>query len=272
VDNGAVSERITITAGPVAAEISPTEGGRIAQLTIGGTPLLIDRSPGAEPIAWGSYAMVPWAGRIRRGRFRFDDIEYQLPINFGEHAIHGVGFTRPWTVEAHDRRHASLLLHMPAGDDWPFGGIATQQLTVDDDGITMVITVTATDSAFPVSFGWHPWFRKPATLDFQPTAMYRRDEDGITVDELVPVPAPPWDDCFVNTEPVRLTIDGVDLRLTSNNDVWVVYDEREYTTCVEPQTGPPDAFNIASRRLEPGDSVSAWYRIARDVHVVSDTT
>ncbi len=267
-----MSERITITAGQVEAEISPAEGGRIAQLTIDRTPLLIDHAPDAGDIGWGLYAMVPWAGRIRRGRFSFDGLEHQLPINFGDHAIHGVGFTRPWTVEAHDQRHASLLLDMPVGDDWPFGGIATQQLTVDDDGITMVITVTATDSAFPVSFGWHPWFRKPSTIEFHPSAMYRRDDDHITVDELVPVPAPPWDDCFVNAEPVRLTIDGVDLRLTSNNGVWVVYDERDDTTCVEPQTGPPDAFNIAPRRLEPGDSVSAWYRIARHVRVVPDAT
>jgi len=45
-----------------------------------------------SPLAWGSYPMVPWAGRIRHGRFRFDGEEYELPINFGAHAIHGVGF------------------------------------------------------------------------------------------------------------------------------------------------------------------------------------
>jgi aldose 1-epimerase len=258
-----VSEHIALTSGPVNAEISPADGGRIAQLTIDETPLLIDHTPGAEVTGWGSYAMVPWAGRIRRGRFVFDGVEYQLPINFGDHAIHGVGFSRPWTVEAHDDRHASLLLDMPTDGDWPFGGVATQQITVDDDGITMVLTVTATDAAFPVSFGWHPWFRKPSSMKFHPTAMYRRDDDHITVDELVPVSAGPWDDCFENTEPVLVTIDGVGLELTSNNDIWVVFDEREHATCIEPQTGPPDAFNIAPSRVEPGDSVSSWYRIAR---------
>jgi aldose 1-epimerase len=252
VDNGTVSEHITIRSGPVEAEISPTDGGRVAQLTIDDTPLLIGHSSGAEPIGWGSYPMVPWAGRIRRGRFTFDGIEYQLPINFGDHATHGVGFTRPWTVEAHDQRHASLLLSMPVGDAWPFGGVATQQLTVDDDGITMVITVTAADQAFPVSFGWHPWFRKPSTLDFRPTAMYRRDDDHITVDELVSVPTRPWDDCFVNIEPVRLQIGDAALRITSDCDHWVVYDEPDATTCVEPQSGPPDSPNIRPRLVLPG--------------------
>lgn len=266
----AVSEHITITCENVEAEIAAAEGGRVAQLTIGGTPLLLGHSLGAAATGWGSYPMVPWAGRIRHGRFAFDGAEYRLPINFGDHAIHGIGFERAWTVEAHDDRHASLLLDMRDSVVWPFGGIATQQLTVDENGITMVITVTATDAAFPLTFGWHPWFRKPSKMEFHPTAMYRRDDDHVTVDELVAVSDGPWDDCFVNSEPVMLTIDDVDVRLTSNNDHWVVYGEPSLTTCVEPQTGPPDAFNIAPTRLEPGDSQSAWFRITATPRAPND--
>ena len=258
-----MSDLITVASDHVRAELAPDAGGRLAQLTFDDVPLVIGRGTDLSPIDWGLYPMVPWAGRIRRGRFTFDGVDHQLPINFGDHAIHGVGFTRPWEVAAHDDRHASLMLDMPTDDTWPFGGVASQQITVDDAGITLVITATATDAAFPVSLGWHPWFRKPSKLDFRPSAMYRRDDDHIAVDELVDVPPGPWDDCFVNTEPVRMTIDGVDLRLTSNNDTWVVYDEPEHATCIEPQTGPPDAFNLAPRRVDPGDSLSTWYRIAR---------
>ena len=262
-DNGGVTEpsTITIASDHVHAEIAPTEGGRLAQLSIDGTPVLVGHTPGVEPTGWGSYPMVPWAGRIRNGRFTFDGVDYQLPINFGEHAIHGVGFTSAWTVHDQTDRTVALHLVMPDDERWPFGGLVGQQLMVDDGGITMSITVTATDRAFPVSFGWHPWFRKPSALDFHPIAMYRRDDDHITVDELVEVPEGPWDDCFANTEPIGIEVDGIPLRLTSNCGVWVVYDEPTYATCIEPQTGPPDAFNIAIRRVLPGDSISAWYRI-----------
>ncbi|MEY4176348.1 MAG: hypothetical protein RI900_3513, partial [Actinomycetota bacterium] len=35
---------------------------------------------------------------------------------------------------------------------------------------------------------------------------------------------------------------------------WVVYDEQPGLLCVEPQSGPPDAFNIGgATRLEPGE-------------------
>jgi aldose 1-epimerase len=253
---------ITITSGDITADIAPDDGGRLAQLTVAGRPMLIGWSPGVEPTGWGSYPMVPWAGRIRHGRFEFDGVEHHLPINFGDHAIHGVGFSGVWSVEEHGARTVSLRLDLPSDERWPFGGTTEQRFTVDDDGFTMTISLTASEQAFPFSFGWHPWFRKPSALGFHPTATYRRD-DEVTIDELVPVPDGPWDDCFVNTEPVEVTIDDARLRLTSDCDRWVVYDERDYATCIEPQTGPPDAFNIALRTLAPGETASAWYRIER---------
>jgi len=91
--------------------------------------------------------------------------------------------------------------------------------------------------------------------------MYRRDDDGIAVADLVLVPPGPWDDCFVNDEPVELMLDGLRLRLSSSCRDWVLYDERAHATCIEPQTGPPDAFTIAPRVLPPGGSLRAWFRI-----------
>ena len=259
---------LTIESDRVRAEVAADDGGRLAQLTIDGTPLLIghDDLPTegvATGIGWGSFPMVPWAGRIRHGRFEFDGVEYRLPINFDDHAIHGVGFELPWSIVEHGDHHLELRLELPSDDRWPFGGEVRQRYDVDDDGLTTEMSVTATDLAFPVALGWHPWFRKPDHVGFAPVAMYRRDDDHIAVSELVPVPDGPWDDCFVNFEPVDVEIAGVELRITSPCDHWVVYDERAYATCIEPQTGPPDAFNIAVRRLEPGATTSARYRIAR---------
>lgn len=254
-------ELLTITAGPVVADVAPADGGRLAQLTVGGVPLLVGWSPDLPDTGWGAYPMVPWAGRIRRGRFEFDGVSYQLPINFETHAIHGLGFTSAWQVTAHDDHSIELHLDMPSDDRWPFGGRAEQRFTVDADGITLTMTVRADDRAFPVSFGWHPWFVKPATLDFRPTAMYPRDDEWIALPDTVDVPPPPWDDAFVNTEPVVAVVDGVELRLTSDCSTWVVFDMREHATCIEPQTAPPDAFNTTSPRIGPGEHRTAWYRM-----------
>jgi aldose 1-epimerase len=267
-----VEPPVQIASDRITMHVDPSLGGRVAQLWIDGTAILVGRDdvpdvlrlPDGSPpaTAWGAYPMVPWAGRIRRGRFEFRGREYSLPINFGDHAIHGVGFSSAWTVVEHEPHDVRLALELPTDASWPFGGRVTQHLTVAGEHVLMRMEVTAADLAFPMSFGWHPWFRKPSRMSFHPARMYRRDDEGIAVDELVPVPPGPWDDCFTNTLPVAVTIDGVDLEITSDCSNWVVFDEFPHATCIEPQTGPPDSFTIAPRVLEPGRTHAAWARIS----------
>jgi aldose 1-epimerase len=38
-----------------------------------------------------------------------------------------------------------------------------------------------------------------------------------------------------------------------------VYDQTAHATCVEPQTGPPDAFNLEPAPLLPHASIDAWF-------------
>lgn len=271
-DNGRVARNLELSNDRLAVAVAPDDGGRLAQMSVDGCQLLVGRDDVPDDMRlpdgsiaatdWGSYPMVPWAGRIRRGRFTFRGREYQLPINFGHHAIHGVGFSSPWLVSLAEPDRVRLELELPVDERWPFGGRVHQQVMVAPDSVLLETEVTAGEEAFPVSFGWHPWFRKPGRLDFHPARMYRRDDDGIAVDELVEVPPGPWDDCFTNTLPVGITIDGIELQLTSSCTDWVVYDERAHATCIEPQTGPPDAFTIAPRILEPTESHHAWFRIA----------
>ena len=251
----------TISAGEILVEVEPDLGGRIGQITVAGTPLLVGRSAEhSTALAWGAYPMVPWAGRIRNGQFVFRGVTHQLQRNHGDHAMHGIGLTADWEVSELTNDRIQLGLDMPTDEQWPFGGRAEQTFEVDSGGIRLHMRVTATDHAFPYSFGWHPWFRKPQRLDVHPVAMYRRDRDGIAVDELVAVPDHPWDDCFMINDPIGLTIDDVDIELRSPCDHWVIYDEPDHATCVEPQTGPPDAFTIAPRTVDWGESAetSLW--------------
>lgn len=246
----------------VHMRIDPQRGGRIAQITFRGTDLLIDEpDSGGDPMRWGCYPMVPWAGRIRDGCFEFDGVAYRLPVADDGHAIHGVGYTSAWQIDAHDDTSVELTLDLPNDASWPFGGNTRQRTTVDGNEILIELRVTAGDAAFPVTFGWHPWFRKPDRVEFHPDAMYRR-VDGLAVDEQVDVPPGPWDDCFVNVEPVVAIVDEVTLNLTSDCTDWVVYDQPAHATCIEPQSGPPDAFNIRPVILDPGQTMGRWFRIA----------
>lgn len=260
LDRLAPGPLLLIRHGALAVALAPRAGGRIAALAFDDVDWLVgyaDDNAGA--IAWGCFPMLPWAGRIRRGRFRFDGRECRLPPNLGPHAIHGVGFNAPWHVEEHAPESAVLAFRLPEDRRWPHGGHARQSFEAGERSLRMTLTLTAEADAMPATIGWHPWFRKPDHLDFRPDGYYPRDGEGIACLPLAGPPPGPWDDCFVNSAPVLIERGSQRLRLTSSCDHWVVYDERDCTTCVEPQTGPPDAFNLGlARRLEPGQSLSAW--------------
>ena len=258
----APGDLLTIADGPLVVTVSPSAGGRIAQITHGGRPLLVEYGPDTSAmIAWGSYPMVPWAGRVRDGRFDFQEHGYELPANLGEHAIHGVGFGLPWRVDGSDGSTVELSLALPDDERWPFGGEARQRIEVRSGGLKMELSLRAEDRAMPAAIGWHPWFRKPERIAFTPTKIYPRDRRGIAILPCVEPTPGPWDDCFINSDPVLLHYAGQSVRLLSDCNHWVVYDETAHATCVEPQSGPPDAFNIDQVYLQPGETLKRNFLI-----------
>jgi aldose 1-epimerase len=41
----------------------------------------------------------------------------------------------------------------------------------------------------------------------------------------------------------------------------VIYDKPVHATCVEPQSGPPDAVNTCPTVIAQGQSLSRWFRL-----------
>lgn len=246
-------------------DVAPEAGGRIAQIRCDGAEQLVGHGEhgATAAIAWGCYPMVPWCGRIRDGRFGFDGNEYRLPRFFDGHAIHGVGYVLPWRVEAQSAQEVVLSLALPRDGRWPFGGEARQRVALRDRWLELELSVVAGERAMPVALGWHPWFRKPERLDFRPEAIYPRDRANITRLPPGPPRPGPWDDCFVNRRQVVLHRAGQRIHLESACHDWVVYDEPAFATCVEPQTAPPDAFNLVpdAVRLQPGASRTARFTL-----------
>ena len=198
--------------------------------------------------------MVPWAGRVRNGHFRFDGVDHAMPINFAPHAIHGTGFEQSWEVVACESTSVAMACTL----GWVLGGESEQLIELGDHSLTCTLAVRAGERAMPCSLGWHPWFVKPQRVDLRFERMYLRDDDYITDGRFVsPPPPPPWDDCFAGPLATpRLWIGSVEVSIGSDCDYWVVYDMPDYATCVEPQTALPDAFNAGgATRLEAGQEL-----------------
>ncbi|MFT6291083.1 MAG: aldose 1-epimerase [Ilumatobacter sp.] len=260
----------------VTVEVAAPDGGRVRQITIddGQTSIAVfaahEHTP-AHSKGWGSFPMAPWAGRIRHGRFNHLHADVRLDLNHIDgpsdngglihpadpapatieandrrHAIHGTTFTRRWDVVSSTDISVEMTCPLEGALGWPFAGTARQILTLHPDHIGFELSVEAEgNTTFPASVGWHPWFVKPDRLDFSPTAMYVRDDIGLPTGELIEPPPGRWDDCFINERPVVMHYDRLvapAITVASEDcDHWVVYDMPDATTCIEPQSGPPDA-------------------------------
>jgi aldose 1-epimerase len=244
---GQTAGMFELRSGDVMVEIAPEHGGRLSRLVVGDRDLIFRGSGSDDPMQWGSYPMVPWAGRLRGGQFSHAGEAYQLPITMGPHAIHGTVYLLEW------ERTGDATIEVDLGGDWPFGGRAVQHFAVTPRSLTCVLEVHAGDRPMPAMIGWHPWFVKPDRLDFTAGRMFLRDGDYITDGTSVAVPPGPWDDCFADVQqPIIAGWGDLTMSLTSSCDIWVVYDQPEHATCIEPQSGAPDAFNTSPFIVEPG--------------------
>jgi aldose 1-epimerase len=146
-------------------------GARVASLRVQGLELLVTES--TDPLGWGAYAMVPWTGRLREGRFRYKGQDIQLPLSLPPHAIHGTVHNLRWEQDGAHRVRSEL------GASWPFKGEVIQEFRLEEDAFCLRLEVHASEESFPAALGWHPWFvRKlargaPAQLLFSKKAFRR---------------------------------------------------------------------------------------------------
>lgn len=244
------------------ALIDPLQGGRLASLAVNGVELLVSESGG--PMQWGCYPMAPWAGRVRKGQFEWENTPYTLSTNAPPHALHGTVFSEAWDVIEPGHLRCKL------GSNWPWTGEVRSYIELNTGELFWRLEVHAEAAVFPVVLGWHPWFRRnlentgPATLKFEPKTMYVRGDDHIpTGERSVPTPGP-WDDCFTHVvySPILSWPNGLHVEVSSTCNHWVVYDEPEHAICVEPQSGPPDAFNLGGfETARPNQPVCHTMRI-----------
>lgn len=264
-----MTDRVELTAGPATLTIAPEAGGRLASLMLAGLELFItEHEHGHDPLGWGAFAMVPWAGRVRRGRLTFDDQPYKLELNNPPHAIHGTAWNRPWEVLEATPSTCRLAIDLA----WPFGGRAVHTVELEPHAVSLTLEVHAGATPIPAVAGWHPWWRRDLTaggtveLFFKAERRWERDSDRIPTGAIIDAgerPLEGWDDCFTGVDdPVTLVWPGAaEVTIESDCREFVIFDQPTHAVCVEPQTAPPDAFNVGgAARVEPGQPLRAFTR------------
>jgi aldose 1-epimerase len=271
--------------------VAPQFGGAILGWMNHQQPLLRHAPPEAavagNPHAMGCFPLVPYGNRIALGRFHWAGRDYQLTRNFGDHphSIHGVGWQRPWTVEAVTETSTRLsLLHTAEGEQartWPFAFAAAFTYALEDGGL--VVTLTATnrhDAPAPMGLGLHPYFpRVPgAALHFQAAGVWINGSDSLPAQHTnvpsdwdhaggLPVGTLQLDNCFTGwTSPARLEAGPASLDIRASQafgNLQVFAPPRADFYCAEPVSHIPDAINRpalppgqAMRVLAPGETMT----------------
>jgi aldose 1-epimerase len=265
------SMTVELAAGGVTATVEPRAGGRLGSLVIAGRERLIteaDPSALLPAVTWGSFAMLPWVGRMRGGRLRWDGTERTLRRDFGAHAIHGATFDVRWEVVAGDEHAVELVHRLGAPTRWPFRGEARQWLTLTPDALDLAIEIRA-DVPMPVGAGWHPWFRRypgePIIVALAAPAVLETSADMIPTGAVIPLTGTtdlrrPRDIGRRRLDHAYVRVDGsptvtwTDLVLTieSNPLRSVVVHSTPTAVCVEPQSQWPDAIRLAGTGLDTG--------------------
>lgn len=283
-----MTEPITLSSASLRCDIKPDLGGCIAGLWLGDLPVLRS-TPASELMSVrlaGSYPLVPFSNRVGHARLKWQGTSHPLVQNNGPepHAIHGLGWQRPWQVLEQDEQLLMLAFEHGADAAWPFAFDASQTFRLS--GNTLELTLSMTNQSAtpaPAGLGWHPYFvkRSRSRLTFEATGRWEMNEEklpthrqpahGLDVD----CAALEVDHCFDGWNGVvHLRDEKMHTRIASNLGRLVVFTnpKRDFVA-IEPvshvnnavnllQAGAGQADELGIRVLAPGESMSAQMSIA----------
>jgi len=188
------AEALTLAHGDDRCELLPQFGGSIAGWTVQGQQMLRAASDAnieaGNPFGMAGFPLVPYSNRIGHGTFEWDGKRITLARNFPPepHAIHGVGFERPWRCSARAGDSALLtLIHEPDAS-WPWPFEARQRITIAQRELVLDLTaINLAPRPVPLAFGHHPYFpQRDAYLTFCARGVWLAGDDGLPTERVKP--------------------------------------------------------------------------------------
>jgi aldose 1-epimerase len=289
--------RYEITGGGYRAELAEV-GANLAGLWHGGTPgrwqpVTVDNPPDALPPKSSGAVLLPWPNRIAGGRYRFDGVDYQLPLTepAQANATHGLARWVRWQAGERDASSLTLVHDLVPQTGYPFELRLQVTYSVGEDGLGVRVEAVNTGStAAPFGAGCHPYLDlgshdyDTAELLVPAAAVIETDERQIPTGSR-PVEGGPYD--FRTIRPIgslrldqgfaELTGSAALLR-TERRTVELHWDAAfgylqvftppgvlpgRNAVAIEPMSCPANAFNTGEGlvRLEPGERWSGNWGI-----------
>jgi aldose 1-epimerase len=264
-------------------EITPGLGGAIAGLWLGDTPVLRS-TPGKDLVSArqaASYPLIPFSNRVGHAKLQWNGTDHPLVQTWADepHAIHGVGWLRPWTVLESSPQFALLSYEHKPDSFWPFAFDASQAYKLTEHELALTLSITnQSDQAAPVGLGWHPYFvkRPGCRIAFEATGRWEMNAEKLPTHRL-PSSGIHTEGDFLDVDHcfdgwngvVHLRDDVLHTRISANLSRLVVFTTPTLdAVAIEPVSHVNNAINLMRSSgataedmgvcvLQPGESMSA---------------
>ncbi|WP_116949978.1 aldose epimerase family protein [Jiangella endophytica] len=291
---------LRIGRGPLRATVATT-GATLVHAESGGHPVLSGPGRVAPELGHHGAVLAPWPNRTGRGRYEFDGVRHQLPVDdaaYG-HAIHGFAYAREWRVDRHTPDEVSLSLELRDEPGYPFHiGLSVGYRATPDTLRCEARWSNLGRGDAPFGIGFHPYLLPgPSALDrwlLEVPADTVLDVDPATALPTRLLQASGTEFDFRTARPVGTAAFSRAfgaLRRTDGHATVRVTDPERFTLqmevsaafgwvqvftgdlpdprhrrrglAVEPQTCPPNALATGQDllRLRPGRAGTAWWRL-----------
>ena len=105
--------------------------------------------------------LIPFPGRVGGGRYRWDGVDFQLPITDkdGPNAIHGFVRKADWEITRRTESSAVFTLRFAGAEGYPFPLDLRVNYRLDSSGLAVsTAMMNAGTQDAPVAMGFHPYF------------------------------------------------------------------------------------------------------------------
>jgi len=271
-------EIVRLTApGDTRVEVVPVWGASVVSFHAGGEPVLEDvafEEVAKKPTSYGIPILFPFPNRVRDGRFTFEGREVRV-----DPPRHGFVRDKPWAIVADGAGEADgawVTLGYEAAT-YPFPFVIEMTYRLREAALTLAATARNTGpSAMPAGFGIHPYFHAPERgtvavpasgrwelAESLPTGRIVGVEGRYDLRQPKAIADLELDDVFTSVTPDADGLARCAIRDPRGSRTVVELDPQSlpevvvYTPpkprraiCVEPQSCPTDAFNLAARGID----------------------
>lgn len=189
-------EQVHICSGDYEANVASV-GASLRTLTYRGRDIVVPFAADTVRPVFRGCVLVPWPNRVADGRYVFEGITHQVPLNEPQrsNALHGLAVWADWTVVAGSDDSVALEYRIPAQEAYPFDVLVAATYRLAADGLHWSVRATNLGAVrAPYGLGSHAYLvAGPGRVDDWTLSLPASRVLEVSADRLLPVAIRPVD-------------------------------------------------------------------------------